>query len=97
MKKNLFLWLAILLYSRLMLYSQQNEPFEIDIQKNTIVITEYGGEEKNIQIPAKINLISVTVIGDTAFYAKGLTSVIIHKGITAINNAAFSNNQLRSM
>ncbi|MHC6204272.1 leucine-rich repeat domain-containing protein [Breznakiellaceae bacterium SP9] len=97
MKKKLFLVIIIALLSEFMAYSQQNEYFKINIEDNTVIITGYTGKEKNIQIPDTIDSIPVTAIGELAFSSKGLTNVIIPKGITAIKNVAFSDNRLSSI
>lgn len=66
----------------------------------TCSITNYTGLSKDVIIPATINGVKVTTIGGTAFYNKGLTSLIIPLGITRIENGtsedvgAFSRNYL---
>ena len=51
----------------------------------------------DVVIPSSINEVSVTTIGDRAFYQNNLTSVIIPDSVTTIGNSAFSRNNLTSV
>jgi len=64
--------------------------------QGTITVTGYSGR-KEVVIPAAHKGISVTEIGDGAFYERKLTSVSIPDGVTTIGEDAFSNNQLTSV
>jgi hypothetical protein len=59
----------------------------------SITITEYLGSDKNISITNTIDDLPVTVIGNSAFDDKSLSSVIIPSGITSIGTFAFANNE----
>lgn len=69
----------------LSLNTEQGEQFYI--------IEEYIGTSKKIVIPSEYNGIPIRIIGECAFKAKGLKSVVISEGITEIGNQAFANNQ----
>lgn len=62
--------------------------------KEGIRITKYNGSEKNIVIPKELYGRKVLVIGNSVFYNKGLTSVVIPDGVTSISDSAFCNNDL---
>ena len=62
----------------------------------TITITGYIGASKDVRIPAKIDNIPVTVIGDFAFNNDQLTSVTIPNSVTHIGQLAFNDNPLTS-
>jgi hypothetical protein len=64
--------------------------------QGTLTLTGYSGK-KEVVIPATNKGISVTEIGNKAFYKKKLTSVIIPDGITAIGDNAFYGNRLTSV
>lgn len=56
----------------------------------TITITGYTGPGGNIAIPSSIDGLTVTRIGEEAFWSKGLTGVTIPNSVTFIGNYAFS-------
>jgi hypothetical protein len=57
----------------------------------TISIIGYAGATRNITIPALINNIPVSVIGEGAFQSmSGITSVSLSPGVTTIESGAFS-------
>ena len=64
------------------------------LDNGTVEIVEYIGVDTDIVIPITIDGLPVTVIGNNAFQQKGITSVIIHDGITHINAYAFEGNLL---
>ena len=68
----------------------------IYIDSNNGEIVKYKGSEPNITIPAEIEGALVTSIGESAFIASNLTSVIIPEGVTKIGNEAFMYNNLTS-
>jgi hypothetical protein len=73
----------------------QSEPnFKIDIDGK---IFAWEGSETKLVIPAQINGIKVTKIGESVFRNRKLTSVIIPEGVTAINYEAFRDNRLTSV
>jgi hypothetical protein len=80
-----------------------NDASDFTIQINdigntkTITITGYIGTSKDVRIPAKIDKIPVTVIGDFAFNNDQLASVTIPNSVTHIGIMAFNNNQLTSV
>jgi hypothetical protein len=56
-----------------------------------ITITKYTGPGGAVTIPAAINGLPVTSIGDEAFLGSGLTSVAIPDSVISIGDAAFEN------
>ena len=57
---------------------------------NTITITGYTGSGGDVAIPATINGLPVTDIGDEAFYGTVLTNVTIPDSVTNIGDDAFA-------
>ena len=58
-------------------------------------ITGYSNTcSKDVIIPSKINGITITAIGQSAFSSKGLTSLVLPNTITNIDRQAFLNNNL---
>ena len=65
---------------------------------NNNIITGYSNTcSKDVIIPSKINGITITTIGSSAFANKGLTSVVFPNTLTTINREAFNNNQLTNL
>jgi hypothetical protein len=62
----------------------------------TITITGYTGGGSDIVIPASINGIPVTHIGERAFNGINLTSISIPEGVTHIEGGAFDRNSYLS-
>ena len=61
-------------------------------------ITDYDDNcEKDVKIPETIGGVSVTSIGESAFFNNSLTSVTIPNSVTSIGRAAFYNNSLTSV
>ncbi len=62
---------------------------------NNNTITGYSNTcSKDVIIPSKINGITITTIGSSAFANKGLTSVVFPNTLTTITREAFRNNNL---
>lgn len=69
----------------------------LDWDLDTVRITKYTGQNKEVVIPATIDGKAVTVIayaGSGAFGSKGLTSVKIPEGVKEIGQWAFGTNEL---
>ena len=64
---------------------------------NAVEITGYTGGRTSVRIPARIQNLPVTVIGNMAFRDKQLTSVTIPDSVTTIEWGAFGGNQLTSV
>jgi hypothetical protein len=60
-------------------------------------ITDYKGKDTAVVIPAVINGVAVTAIGDCVFEKKWLTSVSIPAGVVSIGASTFSHNDLTSL
>jgi hypothetical protein len=67
------------------------------IENNRAKIIRYRGREKDIVIPAEINGVPVTGIGDYAFMQKQVASVVIPDTVTSIGNSAFFWNEVSSI
>ncbi len=63
----------------------------------TATITKYRGTSKAIVIPNELDGLTVTGIGDVAFYGKGLTNVVIPNNVTSIGDNAFDTNNLTNI
>ena len=75
--------------------SEYNEIYDYSIQfinsKESIVITKYKGNEKNVVIPTYINNIIVTGISDYAFSdCKNMITVMIPKSIVDVGQCIFN-------
>ena len=65
---------------------------------NNNTITGYSNTcSKDVIIPSKINGITITTIGGSAFANKGLTSVVFPNTLKTISNQAFHKNLLTSL
>ena len=66
--------------------------YEYEVNEDdTVTITRYNGQEKNVTIPSKIDGKQVTIIGRYAFEnsRQSLQSVVIPSGVVRINERAF--------
>ena len=87
MKTTVKLFAAVLLLAAPAVVQAQ---FNYTTNNGTITITGYTGPGGAVAIPATINGLPVTRIGDYAFYNKSsLTSVTIGNGVTSIGDHAF--------
>lgn len=66
-------------------------PFTYTTNNGTITITGYTGSGGAVTIPAIINGYPVTSIGEGAFAASSLTSVMIPESVTSIGVQSFAN------
>lgn len=66
-------------------------------EAGTGTITGYTGTATEVTIPAEIQEIRVTTIGDNVFAGKKLIGVTIPEGITTIGVSAFENNTIGSI
>jgi hypothetical protein len=71
--------------------------FTYTVSGNSVTITFYNGSGGSVTIPAEIDGKPVTVIGNSAFVLKQLTSVTIPGSVTSIGYSAFAGNQLTSV
>jgi len=63
--------------------------FSYTTNNGTITVTRYTGSGGAVSIPAVINGLPVTGIGNSAFFDKGLTAVTIPDSVTNIGGYAF--------
>ena len=69
---------------------RENDQYEYDVYENHIAIRECFEYEEQFEIPAEIDGISVTEIGDSVFEFGGITEVSIPNSITKIGSSAFA-------
>lgn len=74
--------------------ADQSDFETIDNSDGTVKITAYSGTDTDITIPSEIDGKRVTVIGQSAFRDKGLTSVILPNTVMNIESNAFRDNKL---
>ena len=67
--------------------------FEYEAVSGGVEITKYIGASIRVRIPGKIEGISVTSIGDKAFFQTGIMEIIIPDTVTNIGRSAFSGNE----
>jgi hypothetical protein len=67
-----------------------DDGFKYAIKDNSVTIAGYSGEIKDVVIPASIEGLPVTEIGERAFAGKKLTSVVFPETLIAIGAGAFS-------
>jgi hypothetical protein len=80
-----------LLEKRQMLAVTPASDFTYTTANDQVAITGYKGAATVVEIPASINSLPVTSIGDNAFEGKDLTSVMLPSGVTSIGYNAFYN------
>lgn len=73
-------------------FAQNRNDFEFDPEEG--IITDYKGNVREVVIPARINGVPVTAIGNSAFKDKNLTSVSIPDNVKNIGPNAFDGNDL---
>lgn len=79
-----------LLEKRRMLAFTPASDFTYTTANNQVAITAYVGSASAVEIPATINSLPVTSIGDSAFlYRTSLASVVIPSSVASIGEAAF--------
>lgn len=69
---------------------RENDEYKYDVYEEHIIILQYWGVGEHLDIPAEIDGISVTEIGDRVFEFESITSVSIPNSITKIGERAFS-------
>ena len=92
MKRKVFLVLALFALMAVGVYAQTEADFTVkkSADGKSITITKYKGTATAVNIPAKIQNLPVTEIGNGAFSTnKSITSVTIPGGVTSIGYLAF--------
>jgi len=86
-KKSLLVFF-IIVFTVGVVYTQNASDFKVEqLRNNTLKIVDYIGKAKDIVIPDVLYDLPVTIIGNKAFYDKGITSVTIPDSIIEIENA----------
>lgn len=68
---------------------RENDEYQYDVYEEHIIILQYWGVGEHLDIPAEIDGISVTEIGEDVFAFESITSVAIPNSITKIGEGAF--------
>jgi len=91
MKRTLFLAVALFALMTVGVYAQTEADFGVSKSADgkSITIDEYKGKATVVNIPAKIQNLPVTKIGDQAFGTSKITSVTIPNTVTSIERGAF--------
>jgi len=90
--KKMFYAVGVVAISLTSLYAQSDSDFEVlQNPDNTITITKYKGNVKNVVIPSTLYGLKVTGIGDGAFYRRNLNGVVLPNTLVSIGKYAFSN------
>ena len=76
----------------IIVYPEAENDYETD---GMGTITAYKGKDVSLVIPAVIDSVTITAVGDHVFDGKDLESVIIPYGIITIGESAFINNKLK--
>ena len=71
--------------------TKPHSEFERTVSGNTVTITGYTGSAGSVTVPDKIDGMSVTAIGDNAFYNSSVSSVKLPDSIRSIGKNAFRN------
>jgi hypothetical protein len=87
--KKTWLFAACVLCSALALFAQTTREFWTEFVNGRVAITGYSGSVNDLRIPAQINGLPVTSIGEEGFSGTGLMSIIIPNSITSIGEEAF--------
>jgi hypothetical protein len=93
--KRTFLLIALMSVLVVAVNAQQYDPeSDFSVSRNedgkSVKITGYNGSNQSVKIPPKINGVSVTGIGDSAFSNRpGIVTIYIPKSVTSIGNEAF--------
>jgi hypothetical protein len=93
MKRTVFLALALFALMAVGLYAQTEADFIVkkSADGKSVTIDKYEGKATTVNIPAKIQNLPVTEIGNGAFAQNmSITSVTIPNGVTSIGSTAFS-------
>jgi hypothetical protein len=91
MDKTLFFILGLLLLAAppAMQAQAQDYEFTTNADGESLTIVVYTGPGGDVTVPAAINGLAVTDIGNKAFEETGVTSVVIPEGVTSIGSWAF--------
>ena len=93
MKRTVFLAVALFALMAVGVYAQTEADFGVSKSADgkSITIDEYKGKATAVNIPARIQNLPVTVIGDQAFSSNSsITSVTIPNTVTSIGRGAFA-------
>jgi hypothetical protein len=91
-KKSMFILVFIAVLT-VQVFAQDASYFTITVTRDGsgAVVTGYGGNERDVKVPANIQGLPVKEIGTRAFRTSKITSVVISEGVTIIGDAAFQN------
>ena len=100
MKKLISFAIALVLFAGFGACTRNDNVKNFDITPlggNSAEITNYTGKNKTVHIPRQIQGMSITVIGDMAFFNKGITEIFIPESVTSIGRMTFVGNDITSI
>ena len=77
-----------------LVYESGDDDFEITTDG---VITSYNGDKTNITVPAQVDGITVTAIGDNVFNGSDIKSITLPYTVTSIGVSAFADSNISSV
>lgn len=69
----------------------------VEEEQKYVVIDKYVGNDTNVSVPEYIDGVIVTTLGDSAFYASQIDTVVLPKSITKVGQLAFTQSKIKEL